>query len=96
MAISFGSSVCNWNSSTIIGLFTCAGVLWIAFALQQWFSLLTTPANRLFPTALLKSWEMDILFAQMASAQVIVTVPINFIPLYFQFAKNLTALQSGV
>jgi hypothetical protein len=39
---------------------------------------------------------MDILFAQIASAQVVVTIPIYFIPLYFQFAKDLPALQSGV
>jgi hypothetical protein len=32
----------------------------------------------------------------MASAQVIVTVPIYFIPLFFQFARGKTAFQSGV
>ncbi|KAF3061498.1 putative transporter C3H1.06c [Daldinia childiae] len=48
------------------------------------------------PTSLIKSWEMDILFAQMASAQVVVTIPIYFIPIYFQFAKAESALRSGV
>lgn len=96
MVISFGGSVYSWGSGQSIGLFVTTGILWIAFILQQRFSLLTTPETRLFPTSLLKSWEMDILFAQMASAQVVVTVPIYFIPLYFQFAKDVSAMRSGV
>jgi hypothetical protein len=96
MAISFGGGVYSWNSGEIIGLLVTTGVLWIAFIVQQRFSVLVAPENRLFPMELLRSWEMDILFAQMASAQVVVTVPIYFIPLYFQFAKDRTALESGV
>ncbi|KAH9993009.1 major facilitator superfamily-domain-containing protein [Xylariaceae sp. FL0662B] len=96
MVISFGGSVYAWNSGQTIGLFVTTGILWIAFILQQRFSLLTRPENRLFPTSLIKSWEMDILFAQTASAQVVVTVPIYFNPLYFQFAKAESAMRSGV
>lgn len=96
MAIAFGGSVYAWGSGQIIGLFVTTGALWIAFVLQQRFALLTTPENRLFPASLLKSWEMDILFAQMASAQVVVTVPVYFIPLYFQFAEDASAMRSGV
>lgn len=96
MAVSFGGGTYAWNSGQTIALFIVTGVLWICFALQQNFYVLTTRENRLFPTTLLKSWEMDILFAQMASAQVVVTVPIYFIPLYFQFAKGKSAFSSGV
>ncbi|ORY16988.1 major facilitator superfamily [Clohesyomyces aquaticus] len=96
MAVSFPGGVYDWSSGQIIGLFVVTGVLWLAFVLQQRLSILTTPKNRLFPTMLLGSWEMEILFAQMALAQVIVTVPIYFIPLYFQFAKDISAFQSGV
>ncbi|KAI1097136.1 major facilitator superfamily-domain-containing protein [Jackrogersella minutella] len=96
MGISFGGSVYAWNSGQTIGLFVATGVLWITFILQQSFSILVAPEHRLFPTSLIKSWEMDILFAQMASSQVVVTVPIYFIPLYFQFAKAESAMRSGV
>ncbi|TGJ79825.1 hypothetical protein E0Z10_g8942 [Xylaria hypoxylon] len=96
IVIAFGGSVYAWNSGRTIGLFVVTGVLWLAFILQQRFSLLVRPENRLFPTSLIKSWEMDILFAQVASAQVTVTIPIYFIPLYFQFAKDESALRSGV
>ena len=96
MAVSLGGGVFAWNSGQIIGLFVCTGVLWIVFGVQQSFSILVAPEHRLFPVKLLKSREMDILFAQMASAQVIVVVPIYFIPLYFQFVKDDGALESGV
>ncbi|KAI1147628.1 major facilitator superfamily-domain-containing protein [Nemania diffusa] len=96
MGIAFGGSVYSWHSGQTIALFVTTGILWLAFIVQQRLCLLVKPENRLFPTSLVKSWEMDILFAQVASAQVVVTVPIYFIPLYFQFAKAETALRSGV
>lgn len=96
MAVSFGGGVYAWNSGQIIGLCICAGVLWIAFILQQAFCISTTRDRRLFPVQFIKSWEMNILFAQMAAGQVIVFVPIYFIPLYFQFVRNDSALEAGV
>ena len=96
MAMAFGGSVYAWNSGQTIGLFVCSGVLWAAFAFQQAFAILTTKERRLFPVAFIQSWEMDILFAQIAAGVVIVFIPIYFIPLYFQFVRNITALQAGV
>ncbi len=96
MAVSFGGGVYAWNSGQIIGLCICAGVLWIAFILQQAFCISTTRDRRLFPVQFIKSWEMNILFAQMAAGQVIVFVSIYFIPLYFQFVRNDSALEAGV
>ncbi|PWY80060.1 efflux pump antibiotic resistance protein [Aspergillus eucalypticola CBS 122712] len=99
MAISFGGSMYAWGSGRIIGLFVCSGVLWLLFIGQQAWSLGLRPeaqGQRLFPTTLVRSWEMDVLFAQMASAQVLVMVPIYFLPILFQFAHNDSALASGV
>jgi hypothetical protein len=96
MAIAFGGGVFLWDSGQIIGLFVCAGVLWILFILQQRFCILTSPELRLFPVEFIKSWEMNILFAQMVFAQVIVYIPIYFMPLYFQFVQNDGALEAGV
>ncbi|KAH7310894.1 major facilitator superfamily domain-containing protein [Stachybotrys elegans] len=96
MVISFGGTVYSWDSGQTLSLFVVTGLLWVGFILQQRFAWMTTPDNRLFPTSLLKNWEMNILFAQMASAQVIITIPIFFIPVYFQFAKGESAMRSGV
>ncbi|EED14520.1 efflux pump antibiotic resistance protein, putative [Talaromyces stipitatus ATCC 10500] len=96
MAISFGGGVYRWDSGQIIGLFISTGVLWVLFILQQAFALLTTSSRRLFPVDLVRSWEMDILFSQMAIAQTLVMLPIYFIPIFFQFTKGDNAIDSGV
>ncbi|KAL3477159.1 major facilitator superfamily domain-containing protein [Aspergillus californicus] len=80
------------QSLDIIGTILSAGAICsLAFSL-----FVTSPENRLFPVSLIRSWEMNILFAQTASAQVLVMVPIYFLPLIFQFAHNDSALESGV
>ncbi|KAJ5914244.1 efflux pump antibiotic resistance protein [Penicillium tannophilum] len=99
LAISFGGSMYAWGNGRIIGLFVCSGVLWLLFIAQQaWSIALPREAHgqRLFPVALIRSWEMDVLFAQMASGQVLVMIPIYFLPILFQFAHNESALVSGV
>ncbi|KAI0392294.1 putative MFS drug efflux transporter [Xylariaceae sp. FL0594] len=73
IVIAFGGTVYTWDSGRTIALFVTTGVLWIAFILQQRFSLFL-----------------------IRSAQVVITVPIYFIPFYFQFAKAESALRSGV
>ena len=96
MAIAFGGNVYAWSSGQTIGFFVCSGFLWVIFVLQQTFAAFTTKENRLFPVAFIRSWEMDILFAQIAAGVVVVFIPIYFIPLYFQFLRNITALNAGV
>jgi hypothetical protein len=96
MAIAFGGGVFDWNSGQIIGLFTCSGVLLIMFVCQQTFAIFTTKAHRIFPVELLKNWELDILFIQTVAANVLIFIPIYFIPLYFQFVVNETALKAGI
>ena len=96
MAIAFGGGVYAWNSGQIIALFICTGVLWTVFVIQQAFSIFTTKEQRLVPVVLLKSWQMQILFAQTATAVTVVYVPLYFIPLYFQFVQNDTALDAAV
>ncbi|KAL3483364.1 efflux pump antibiotic resistance protein [Aspergillus germanicus] len=97
MGISFGGSLYAWKSATIIALFITSLVLWALFVAQQAFSIGTSPSTRLFPIPLLRhSPEMNILFVQMALAQIPVMLPIYFLPLLFQFTKGDSALQSGV
>lgn len=96
MGVSFGGGVFAWSSGQIIGLFACSGVLWILFIAQQALALFTTKEHRLFPVEYLRSLEMVILFAQIASCGVVVYIPLYFIPLYFQFVKNDSAFDAGV
>ncbi|KZF22064.1 MFS general substrate transporter [Xylona heveae TC161] len=96
MAIGFGGNLYPWNSGRIIGLFCAAGALFILFALQQGFSFLTKPERRLFPVHFLKSRSMLILFALIACGASAAFIAIYFIPIYFQFVRNDSALKAGV
>ena len=96
MAISFGGQIYPWNSARVIALFVVSGVLFITFGIQQGMSLFTTEENRMFPVKFLFSKDLCILFAQVASATTAIFVPIYFIPLYFQFVRGDSALESGI
>ncbi|KAI9806472.1 MAG: hypothetical protein M1833_003659 [Piccolia ochrophora] len=96
MAISFGGITYAWESGRIIGLFCCSGVLFIVFGLQQYYAILTTVEQRLFPLHFLKRKTMLILFAMTACAVTVVYTPIFFIPLFFQFVRGDSALDAGV
>ena len=96
MAINFGGSVYPWNSGRIIGLFVCSGVLFILFGIQQGTTFLTTKERRIFPVEFLRSKIMLILFAETAAASTATFLPIYFIPLFFQFVRNDSALEAGV
>ncbi|KAL8638513.1 MAG: hypothetical protein Q9228_004336 [Teloschistes exilis] len=96
MAINFGGSTYAWNSGRIIGLFICSGILFILFAVQQTFAILTTIERRIFPIEFMKSRIMLVLFAETACASTATFLPIYFIPLFFQFVHNDSALEAGV
>ncbi|MCJ1381687.1 hypothetical protein MMC17_004798 [Xylographa soralifera] len=96
MAISFGGIIYPWNSGQTIACFVVSGVLFIVFGLQQVFCVLTTEVHRIFPVQFLKNRTLIILFMQMSAAVTVFFVPIYFIPLFFQFAKNDSAVEAGV
>ena len=96
MAVSFAGSTYNWNSSQIIGLFVCTGILWPLFFLQQNSSTLTTAEHRILPFSLLWVPGMVILFVQITIGMIITYIPMYFIPLFFQFSKGDSALMAAV
>ena len=96
MAIDFGGTTYPWRSGQIIGLFCTSGALFIIFGIQQGFTIFTTVARRLFPVEFLYSRTMILLFAAVACGSTSIFIPIYFIPLYFQFVENSSAIGAGV
>ena len=96
MAMNFGGILYRWNSGQIIALFVVAGVCLIAFALQQYFAVFTTPRDRLFPAHLLTMKEPILLFLLTASAGAATFVVIFYVPVWFQFTRGFEPLASGV
>ena len=96
MAIDFGGTTYPWRSGQIIGLFCTSGILFIIFGIQQGFAIFTSVARRLFPVEFLSSRTMIILFAAIACGSTSIFIPIYFIPLFFQFVLNSSAIAAGV
>ncbi|GKZ19209.1 hypothetical protein AbraIFM66951_008043 [Aspergillus brasiliensis] len=96
MAVSFGGATYPWNSGKIIGLFCCSGVLFILLGIQQGIPVFTTKERRLFPVEFLRSRTILILFAMTASGGTLIFLPVYMCPLFFQFTRGDSALESGV
>lgn len=96
LAINFGGTLYSWESSQTIALFVVSGVLFVLFAFQQLYSVTTTPANRMFPVHFLRNREAVLLFILAAVSNASAYVPIYYIPIYFQFTRGDSALESAV
>jgi MFS family permease len=96
MAVSFGGVMYPWNSGRIIGLFCCSGVLFILLGLQQVFTIFTNATHRVLPVEFFKSRTVLILFAATAAGGTAIFVPVYMAPLYFQFTRGDSTLESGV
>jgi MFS family permease len=96
MAVSFGGVTYPWNSGRIIGLFCCSGVLFILLGIQQVYTIFTTTSRRIFPVEFFKNKTVLILFAMTSAGGTAIFIPIYMIPIFFQFTKSDSALESGV
>lgn len=96
MAVSFGGVMYPWNSGRIIGLFCCSGALFILLGIQQVFTIYTSVAHRVVPVEFFKSRTVLILFAATAAGGTAIFVPVYMAPLYFQFTRGDSTLESGV
>lgn len=96
MAINFGGTLYGWDSAQNIALFILSGVLFIVFAVQQYFAFRTTVRSRLFPVAFLRDGEALLLFILTATFNSAGFIPIYYIPTYFQFTRGDEPLESAV
>ncbi|KAI9703719.1 MAG: hypothetical protein M1836_007489 [Candelina mexicana] len=96
MAINFGGTVYAWGSGQVIALFVVSGVLFLVFGIQQYFAFLTTTLDRMFPVHFMKNKEALLLFVLAAACNTAAFVPIYYIPIYFQFTRGDSALDSAV
>ncbi|KAF3941837.1 hypothetical protein ABW19_dt0210279 [Dactylella cylindrospora] len=96
MAFTFGGAQWEWSDGRTITMFVVFGVLLILFVLQQYFTILTTPEDRVFPGHLLRRRSFVLLYILTSTPAAGVFVPAYFIPLYFQFSKGDSAIDAAV
>lgn len=96
VAFAFGGAVWPWNDGRIIALFVITGLFLIAFCVTQYYSFLTTKADRLFPCDLLCSTQPILLFICMACGGAALFVSVYYIPLYFLFVDGDSGTQAAI
>jgi hypothetical protein len=94
MVLGFGGALYDWKSHPMIGLYVATAVVWVAFCVQQRWSLLAL--ERVFPVQFVGDWEMVIFFCWGSLAIANVVVTIYSLPLFFQFTYGDNALRSAV
>ncbi|KAI9170612.1 major facilitator superfamily permease [Paramyrothecium foliicola] len=96
MAITFGGTLFEWDSYSMIILWVFTGVLAIGFILTHKLHPFIPAEDRLYPAHMLRNFKLGILqFATFAAAAA-VYIPIYYIPLYFQFARGESPVEAAI
>ncbi|RDW70025.1 hypothetical protein BP5796_08422 [Coleophoma crateriformis] len=96
VVLTFAGSTWKWDSAGPITLWIVLGVATILYAVQQTFSIFTTPEMRLFPVQFLKSRTMLLLYFATAACSTGLSIGVYYIPLFFQFTHGDSAIQAAV
>ncbi|KAI3400547.1 hypothetical protein diail_2748 [Diaporthe ilicicola] len=93
MVLGFGGALYDWKSHQMIGLYVSTAVIWVAFCVQQRWTLLAL--ERVFPVRFVGDWEMVTFFCWGSLAIANVVVTIYSLPLFFQFTYGDNGLRSA-
>jgi len=96
MPLTLGGVIWSWTDGRTITLYVFFFVALIAFIITQYFSFLTTEANRLFPGDFLKRRTLVLLYVTMCCLSSALFIPIYYIPLYFSFVFGYSGVASAV
>lgn len=86
----------EWNDGRTIATVVVFAAVLLLYAVQQYFSILTTPENRSFPGHLLKSRTQVLLYIGTSCSITALFVTTYYIPVYFQFVAGDTPLMAAV
>ncbi|TPX12829.1 uncharacterized protein E0L32_006709 [Thyridium curvatum] len=95
-AISFGGTVYDWNSATLVALWVVTGVLLVATTLLLTFHPGVSKEHRLYPVHFLRKPLLMNMQLQVFLAGGIVLSITYYIPLFFQFIRGDGPLDAGV
>ncbi|ROT42963.1 MFS general substrate transporter [Sodiomyces alkalinus F11] len=96
MAITYGGTLFEWDSYSMIILWVFVGVLGVGFILTHKLYPFVKKENRLYPSHMLRNWKLGILQFATFSAASAVYIPIYYIPLYFQFARGESPVEAAI
>jgi hypothetical protein len=96
LSFAIGGTIWAWSDGRTIGSIVTMVILVVLFGVQQKFCIFTTKAHRIFPLQFLHSRTFALLFIAQSSIMTSLAIPIYYIPLFFQFTRAETAVESAV
>ena len=96
IVLTFAGNSWPWKDGRTIATFIVFGVVLTAFVLQQYFTIFTSPSERIFPGHLMGSRSQVLLYLGTAAATTNLFVPAYYIPVYFQFTHGDSAIMAAV
>ena len=96
VAFSFGGTLWAWSSGSFIAVIVVFAVCLIAFCIQQALALFTTKQRQIFPIEFLKRPHMIYFYIGMAATSSAFFFAIYYIPLYFSFVHDDSAIQAAI
>ncbi|KAJ2983212.1 hypothetical protein NQ176_g845 [Zarea fungicola] len=89
-------SLWAWSDGRTIAMLVVCGVLLLAYATQQYFCLFTNRDTRSFPGHLIPDRTQTLLYITTSCSITTIFIPTYYIPIYFQFVRNDTAIDAAV
>ncbi|KAI5460751.1 major facilitator superfamily domain-containing protein [Mariannaea sp. PMI_226] len=96
MALTMAGNQWPWKDGRTIAIFIVLGFLLVSYAIQQTFSIFTTEKRRSFPVQLLRSRTQILLVVANAANITVLYIVVYFVPIYFQFVHQDSALMAAV
>jgi MFS family permease len=96
IALTMAGGQWPWNDGRTIATFIVLGVVLVLYVIQQCFAVFTTETTRSFPVHLIRMRTQVLLVIAMAGNVTTMFIVIYFIPIYFQFVHNDSALMAAI
>ena len=96
LAFTFAGSQWSCDSYRFAIIMAFFGICVVAFIVTQYFAVLTTKEQRLFPGQFLRSRTLILIFCTTSATITSMLVGIYYIPLIFQFARDDSAIMAAV
>ncbi|KAI0394861.1 MFS general substrate transporter [Xylariaceae sp. FL0594] len=96
MIFTFGGSIWAWTDGRMITLYVVFVVVFVAFAITQYFSVLTTKEDRIFPGQFLRERTMVLMLSCCTALSGALYVIIYYLSLFYSLVRNEGGVQTAV
>ncbi|ETS81935.1 hypothetical protein PFICI_06937 [Pestalotiopsis fici W106-1] len=96
MIFTFGGSIWDWSDGRMVALYVVFVMVAVAFTLTQYFAVLTTKENRIFPVQFLREPTMVLLLTCCTALSGALYVIIYYLSLFYSLVRNENGVQTAL